>query len=205
MMHSLDEDGTIVKVNRHWLRRLGYKREDALGRKSVEFITEPSRAWAAKDTLPLFWRVGSARSVGYQFLTKRGRVLNVLLDADACLSTTGGLQSYAALRDHYNLVQWEQSSTTIRTLRQLSDVRSDLESVLHGKGSNDAEPDLQVVQRYPDDRLQAGPTGEALATLLELTQNISASLRDLVRPAGGVAGFNDGAAARDVASGEEHR
>ena len=68
MMHSLTKDGTIVRVNRRWLEKLGYKRDEVLGRKSIEFMTDESHARAVKDTLPLFWRVGSARSVGYRFV-----------------------------------------------------------------------------------------------------------------------------------------
>ena len=49
----------------------------------MELLTEPSRLWAVRDTLPLFWRVRKARSIGYEFLRADGRVMEVLLDADA--------------------------------------------------------------------------------------------------------------------------
>ena len=75
MMHSLGPDGRLIKVNRLWLQTLGYDWEDVQGRKSTEFLTEESRLWASHDTLPLFWRVGSARSVGYQFVKKTDKYL----------------------------------------------------------------------------------------------------------------------------------
>ena len=77
MIHSIDRGGRLVKVNRRWLETLGYERDEVLGRKSIEFLTEESRAWALKDTLPLFWHIGSARSIAYRYLKKDGRVLDV--------------------------------------------------------------------------------------------------------------------------------
>ena len=108
MMHSLTKDGTIVRVNRRWLEKLGYKRDEVLGRKSIEFMTDESRARAVKDTLPLFWRVGSARSVGYRFVPKNGHVFDVLLDAEASTTASGRLLSYAAIRSAHDLRQWER-------------------------------------------------------------------------------------------------
>ena len=62
MMHSLDRTGRIVKVNRRWLQRLGFKRADVLGRKSIDFLTQDSREWAIRDALPLFWNRGLAEA-----------------------------------------------------------------------------------------------------------------------------------------------
>ena len=41
MMHSIDRDGRIVAVNREWLKRLGYERDEVLGRKSIDFLPTP--------------------------------------------------------------------------------------------------------------------------------------------------------------------
>ena len=83
MMHSIDADGRIIKVNRRWLRRMGYRKNEVIGQRSIDFLDEESRRRAMEDTLPLFWRAGSARSVGYRFVRKSGRVLDALLDAEA--------------------------------------------------------------------------------------------------------------------------
>ena len=37
MMHSIDSDGTLIRVNQRWLERLGYSKNEVLGRKSTEF------------------------------------------------------------------------------------------------------------------------------------------------------------------------
>ena len=61
MMHAVDKDFRIVKVNRRWLQTLGYKRDEVLGRKPTDFVSEESRAEAVNVTVPRFWRIGSDR------------------------------------------------------------------------------------------------------------------------------------------------
>ena len=64
MLHSIDRDGRIVKVNRRWLQELGYEESEVIGRRSTEFLTDESRTRALSDTLPLFWQTGSAHGLG---------------------------------------------------------------------------------------------------------------------------------------------
>ena len=181
MMHSLNKDGTIVRVNRRWLENLGYKRDKVLGRKAVEFLTDESRLRAVKDTLPLFWRVGSARSVGYQFVPKNGRVFNVLLDAEVSSTASGHLFSYAAIREAHDLTQWEQASNTIRALQRLTRLRRDLEGAVIEGGSVHSDLELPVLQQSSAHSLEEDWGREATAGLLELAQDISVNLRGLLR------------------------
>ena len=55
MLHSIDEGGKLLKVNRSWTETLGYEKDEVLGHKSTEFLADESRQRATKDTLPLFW------------------------------------------------------------------------------------------------------------------------------------------------------
>ena len=68
MMHATDGEGRLIRVNRLWLRRMGYEKDEVLGHKSTEFLTAESRQRAINDTLPLYCRVGCARSVGYKLV-----------------------------------------------------------------------------------------------------------------------------------------
>ena len=179
MMHSLDRGNTIVKVNRRRLQRMGYKRSEVLGRKTVDFLTEGSRVSAVK-TLPLFWRVGSARSIGYQFVKKNGQILEVLLDAEVSPTNTG-LYSYAAIREGHGLTQLEQSSTTIRALQQLTRFRGTVESLLFPEKVGKSNTDLPGLQQSPGHVLEAGADKEVVGGLFELGQDISVNLRGLLR------------------------
>jgi len=178
MMHSLGTDGRLVKVNRLWLQTLGYELEDVQGRKPTDFLTEESRLWASKDTLPLFWRVGSARSIGYQFVKKEGQILDVLLDAE--LTTTGRGDSFAlaTLRDPHDQMQWEQASATMEALQSLARIQQGLEEKL---SEGDSDPlYLLAVQDSLDQLCSTSLTYETRGTLLELARDLSANLLALI-------------------------
>jgi PAS domain S-box-containing protein len=100
MLHSIDKAGRITSVNSHWLNVLGYKFEEAIGRKSTDFLTENSRQYAADVVLPKFFATGEVKDAPYQFVTKDGRVLDILLSAYSERGANGEvIGSRAALID----------------------------------------------------------------------------------------------------------
>ena len=90
MMHSINEKGVIVEVSDFWSKALGYERNEVIGRKSVEFLTEESRALAEDYALPAFWRNGSVYNVEYQFVRKDGTLIDALLSAELVTDQNGG-------------------------------------------------------------------------------------------------------------------
>ena len=179
MMHTIGKDGKLVVINRRWAQTLGYAENEALGRKSTEFLTEESRARALKETLPLFWRVGSARSVGYQWVRKDGRTLDLCMDAELVRGVAGEPMTLAALYGSDDGADWELASSTIDALTKLSRLRStiaavvpDRESMVTDIGRHPVGPSLGEIM---DDVLNR----DALATLLEIGSDISSNLRGL--------------------------
>jgi two-component system, sensor histidine kinase and response regulator len=83
MLHSIDPEGRIASVSDHWLEKLGYAREEVIGRKSTEFLTRQSQRLAREVVLPAFYRTGACRDVPYQFVARDGRLVDVLLSAVA--------------------------------------------------------------------------------------------------------------------------
>lgn len=81
MMHSIDRDGRLISVSERWLETLGYRREEVLGRRSVDFMDEESRQRALARVLPEFYRTGAVKDVPYRFVAKDGRFVDVLLSA----------------------------------------------------------------------------------------------------------------------------
>ena len=134
MMHSIDGEGNLVRVNRRWVETLGYDRDEVLGHKSLEFLTDESRLQAVEDTLPLFWKTSVARSVGYQFVKKDGGILNILMDAEVSHTPTGSPLTLAALRVGVGTVQWRQASATIRALKKIAGIQLDLQTSLSSEG-----------------------------------------------------------------------
>jgi PAS domain S-box-containing protein len=83
MIHSLDREGRIIEVSDHWLKTLGYSREEVVGREATDFLTKGSREHVENGTLPRFWKSGRAKDVSYQFVRSDGEVIDVLLTAIA--------------------------------------------------------------------------------------------------------------------------
>lgn len=83
MLHSIDREGRIVNVSDFWLETLGYRRDDVLGRRSAEFMTDESRTYVFGTVIPEFLRSGRTRDVPLHLLTSDGRVIDVLLSSEA--------------------------------------------------------------------------------------------------------------------------
>ena len=100
MMHSIDREGRLVAVSDAWLKAMGYRREEVLGRRSVEFLTAASQKHAREVVLPAFYKTGVCEAVSYQMIKKSGRLLDVLLSATAERDATGAVvRSLAVLQD----------------------------------------------------------------------------------------------------------
>ena len=100
MLHSVDRDGRLISVSDLWLSRLGYRREEVLGRRTLDFMTEQSGRFASESVFPAFFRDGACANVPYQFLTKGGEVIDILLSATSEKDGTGAvLNSLAVLVD----------------------------------------------------------------------------------------------------------
>lgn len=81
MLHSIDSSGNLISVSEYWLEKLGYEREEVLGRKSTEFLTPESQKYAHEVALPEFFEKGYSQNVPYQIVRKDGKILDVLLSA----------------------------------------------------------------------------------------------------------------------------
>src|SRR5579872_6333655 len=81
MLHSIDEKGRLISVSDAWLAKLGYAREEVIGRPSADFLSPESRERAVRDVLPEFFRTGRCENVHYQMVRKNGEILDVLLSA----------------------------------------------------------------------------------------------------------------------------
>ncbi|MDI1446714.1 PAS domain S-box protein [Polyangium sp. 6x1] len=78
ILHSIDVEGRLVSVSSGWLDALGYERAEVLGRRSVDFMTESSRAQALAR-IPELFRRGVSRGNRYEFVRKDGSLLEVVM------------------------------------------------------------------------------------------------------------------------------
>ncbi len=109
MQHSIDSQDKLISVSNYWLEKLGYEREEVLGRKSIEFLTEESQQYAAEIVLPKFFQQGFCQDIPYQLVTKNGQIIDVLLSAIAEKDFAGNvIRSLAILIDVSEQKQAEQ-------------------------------------------------------------------------------------------------
>jgi len=81
MLHSINKEGRLISVSDAWLAKLGYTREEVIGRPSSDFLTPESRAYAIKEVLPAFFKSGRIDDAEYQMVCKSGQIIDVLLSA----------------------------------------------------------------------------------------------------------------------------
>lgn len=119
MMHSIDATGHLLEVSDCWLEKLGYRREDVIGRPSTEFLTAESTAYARDVVLPKFFEIGVCKDVAYEFICANGDILDVLLTANAERDTDGNIiRSVAVLTDVRDLegyLEWSKDNQAKRS------------------------------------------------------------------------------------------
>jgi PAS domain S-box-containing protein len=96
-LHSVDADDKLIEVSDQWLELLGYARDEVIGRPMEAFMTEES-AHRRRIGQPTLLAGGEIRDAEFQFASKTGETIDVLLsarlerDADGrFLRTVGGL------------------------------------------------------------------------------------------------------------------
>ncbi|MBF0476379.1 MAG: response regulator [Deltaproteobacteria bacterium] len=98
MMHSIDKDLIVRNVNRKWLETLGYDRSEIIG-AGIESIMTPGSRATLRNVIELFWAIGEANEIPYEYVKKDGAVLSVLLDAISWDDPLWGKVSLTVLRD----------------------------------------------------------------------------------------------------------
>ncbi len=81
MLHSVDGTGHIVTVTDHWLQKLGYKREEVIGRPISDFFTATDREKLSGNVLREFINQGDFNNEERHVVTKDGQVLDLIVSA----------------------------------------------------------------------------------------------------------------------------
>ncbi len=80
MMHSIDKDGIIRKVNNKWLQNMGYEQDEVVG-YPVQKLMTPESINCLDEVLPKFWNNKFAKDVRYQYIKNNGEVIDALLNS----------------------------------------------------------------------------------------------------------------------------
>ena len=99
MMHSIDHQGCIVSVNSYWLEKLGYSREEVIGKPLLYFVASSFQS-KVSDILSDLEVNTLRRDKLCQFVKKSGEPMDVLLSTMAdCDSKTCSGSSFGVLVD----------------------------------------------------------------------------------------------------------
>ena len=108
MMHSINSKAEIMSVSDFWLEKMGYDRKEVIGRRTVDFLTEETKK-EALNKVKDFFKKGYSKNVPYQFKTKSGEVLDVLLSATSEYDEDGNFErSLAGMVDVTELKKTER-------------------------------------------------------------------------------------------------
>ncbi|MGI9204118.1 MAG: sigma 54-interacting transcriptional regulator [Woeseiaceae bacterium] len=81
MLHTLDADGCIVTVTEHWLQKMGYSRDEVIGRSITEFYSDDDRKRLTSGYVRSLINEGEFSNESRQMATKSGKVLDLLMSA----------------------------------------------------------------------------------------------------------------------------
>ncbi|MEO1256139.1 MAG: PAS domain S-box protein, partial [Bacteroidota bacterium] len=103
MMHSMNKDLEIISVSDFWLEKMGFERNEVIGKSPVDFLEKGSKK-IAKIHLRKIFQDGEIKNVNYRFKKKSGEIMDVLLSAVAEFDERGNFErSITGMIDVTNL------------------------------------------------------------------------------------------------------
>jgi PAS domain S-box-containing protein len=81
MLHTVDENGLIVTVTDHWLSKMGYTRDEVIGRPISDFFSQTFQGRLSDGKLQDVISAGEFQNEERQMVSKSGQVLDLLTSA----------------------------------------------------------------------------------------------------------------------------
>ncbi len=91
ILHTIDGDGLIITVTDHWLAKLGFRRDEVIGRPITDFMSEADQKKFAEGRLQELISQGEFNNLERQMVTKDGRVLDLVVSAIAHRDENGNV------------------------------------------------------------------------------------------------------------------
>ena len=126
MLHTVDKDGLIITVTDHWLQKLGFEREEVIGRPITDFFSNADRKLYAEGRLTDLINEGSFNNLKRQMVTKNGKVVDLVMSAISHRTEHGDVEHMlVASKDVTERNQAERELR--RTLAENARLREELE------------------------------------------------------------------------------
>ncbi len=126
MLHTVNAEGRITAVSNHWLEKLGYSRDEAIGRPIMDFLTDESKVSAMRWTIEEVIASGDQKNVPRQMVTRDGQILDVLMSTRAEHNPVdGALTLRVASKD---MTERNQAEAQLRAAYdQIAELKEELE------------------------------------------------------------------------------
>jgi PAS domain S-box-containing protein len=113
--HSLDSDGTVLRVNHTELKWLGYAADEMIGKRISSFLT-PASVETFQKNFPQLMATGSRAELEMEFVRRDGSIFPVLVSATVMRDPQGGVVwTRAALIDYSGLRQERETLRRVLT------------------------------------------------------------------------------------------
>ncbi|MAF83550.1 MAG: Fis family transcriptional regulator [Chromatiales bacterium] len=100
MLHTVDDDGRITAVSDHWLEKLGYTREEVIGRSILDFLSEEARGPLLDGRVRDVIKAGTRKNLPRQMVTRKGELIDVVMSSRTELDQlTGHTKLFVASKD----------------------------------------------------------------------------------------------------------
>lgn len=100
MIHVIDSNGYLVAVSDEWLARLGYTRQEVIGKQLTKFLAEGSLLQCPGEDCSESSCTGLCKDLSLQLIKRDGQLLDVLFSAIAERDPEGELfRSFAIITD----------------------------------------------------------------------------------------------------------
>ncbi len=81
MLHTVDADGLVITATDHWLHKMGYTRDEVVGRPISDFFSNAFKKRLSTERLQALIHSGEFQNEERQMVTKSGQVLDLLTSA----------------------------------------------------------------------------------------------------------------------------
>jgi PAS domain S-box-containing protein len=126
MLHTVDAKGRIVYVSDHWLMKLGYRREEVIGRPITDFLSERRRAVLTQEQLEHSIAKGALLNEPRELVTKSGEIIEILISSAEDRDENGNV--VALLVACKDVTQRNQAERQLRaTFEENARLREELE------------------------------------------------------------------------------
>jgi len=96
---SLDKDGSFIDVNPTWIRTLGYKRDEVIGKFYQDFL-HPDYQEHFQKNFPAFKKRGYVHDVQFKIRHKDGHYLDISFEGSIAYHPDGNFkQTYCVFQD----------------------------------------------------------------------------------------------------------